>query len=83
MADLPPVKSCTFCGEDARLVDRRKNGCSLILASFVVAGLTGWFFGPAVGLMDGVMLSCLGLYWALRSQRYVYRCRECSNVMSP
>ena len=83
MPVLPPVKKCTFCGEDARLVDRRKNGGYLILASFVVAGLTGWYFGWVVGVMDWLILCCLGLYWAFRSERFVYRCRECTNVMKP
>ncbi len=83
MPDLPSVKKCTFCGEEARLVDRRKNGIRLILAGFVVAGLTGWYFGWIVGLMDWLILCVLGLYWAYRAERYVYRCRECPNVMSP
>ena len=74
---------CTFCGEDAKLVDRRKNGLCLILVSFVVAGLTGWYFGWVVGLMDWLILSTLGLYWCLRSERYIYRCRACTNVMEP
>ena len=83
MADLPPVKTCSFCGENAKLVDRRKNGFYLILAGFPVAGLTGWFFGWVVGGMDWLILCALGTYWALRSQRFVYRCRECTNVMTP
>ena len=83
MPDLPPIRKCSFCGEEAKLVDRRKIGLRLILASFLVAGSTGWYFGWMVGLMDGLAIFSLGLYWALRAQRYVYRCRECTNVMTP
>jgi len=83
MHELTSVIKCSFCGEDAKLVDRRKNGLYLMLASFVVAGSTGWYFGWVVGLMDWLILFILGLYWALRTERYIYRCRECTNVMTP
>ena len=83
MQDLPLVKKCSFCGEDAKLVDRRKNGLYLILISFLVGTLTGWYFGWVVGVMDWLILFVFGLYWALRSERYIYRCRECTNVMTP
>jgi hypothetical protein len=80
---LPTTKKCSFCDGEARLVDRRKNGLKMIFASLVAGGLTGWYFGWAVGVMDGLILFTLGLYWALRSERYVYGCRECTNVMAP
>ena len=83
MHDLPLVMKCGFCDEDAKLVDRRKNGLKIIFASFVAGGLTGWYFGWVVGVMDWLILFTLGLYWALRSDRYVYSCRECTNVMLP
>jgi hypothetical protein len=83
MADLPLVLKCSFCGEDARLVDRRKSGLWMIVAGCCAGGLTGWYFGWVVGLMDFLILLALGLFWALRSDRFVYRCRECTNVMTP
>ena len=83
MHDLPLVKKCSFCGAEAKLVDRREKGLWMILASFLTGMSTGWYFGWVVGAMDCLILLGIGLYWALRSERFVYSCRECTNVMAP
>jgi hypothetical protein len=81
MLDLPMTKKCSFCGEDARLCDRRKFGIRWIICSFVVGLATGWYFGWVVGVMDWSLLFIFGFYSALRSERYIYRCKACTNVM--
>ena len=81
--EFPPSATCSFCGETIPLSDRRRNGVRWIMAAFLVGVATGWYFGWIVGVMDWLLLIAFGLYAVLRKDRYYYRCKECTNVISP
>jgi hypothetical protein len=81
--DFPPFAPCGFCGETIPLSDRRRYGARWIIAGFLVGFITGWYFGWIVGIMDWLLLFAFGLYSVLRKDRYFYRCKECTNVISP
>ena len=83
MPDFPPTTKCSFCDATVSLSDRRKTGSRIMVAAICVGGATGWYFGIEVGVMDGLILFGVGLATVLRKERYVYRCRQCTNVMSP
>jgi len=81
--DIPTSVSCSFCGETIPLSDRRTYGMRWIVAAFPVGLATGWYFGWIVGVMDWMLLFSFGLYTLLRKDRYYYRCKECTNVVTP
>jgi|GEM_PF-2872747 len=81
--NFPLSATCGFCGETALLSDRRKFGAYWIMAAFAAGLATGWYFGWVVGVMDWLLLFAFGLYTFLRKDRYYYRCKECTNVISP
>jgi hypothetical protein len=83
MNEFPLVMKCSSCGKDSKRTDRKKNGYYTILGSFMIAGFAYYFLHWAIALLDWSVPFFLGLYWILKSERYVYHCKHCISDMSP
>jgi len=83
MQDFPSIMKCSFCGKDAKRIDRQKTGIYLIATSFVFALFSFEIGGWILALIDWLLPFMFGLYWALKAERYVYHCKHCTTYTNP